>query len=73
MKKKECAKNLTFDTPSFASPFWPFQPRFRVKFCVHKIQTTDYQCFKNVAKFAHLRRAGRLSRISQAERPKTNK
>ena len=57
----------------FASPFWPFQPRFRVKFCVHKIQTTDYQCFKNVAKFAHLRRAGRLSRISQAERPKTNK
>ena len=73
MKKKECAKNLTFDTPSFVSPFGPFQARFRPPICVSKIQTADYQSFGNVAKIAYLRRAGCRLQISQAERPKANK
>ena len=50
MKKKECAKNLTFDTPSFASPFGPFRPRFQPLIRVIKIQVVDCQRFKGTAK-----------------------
>ncbi len=57
----------------FASPFGPFQARFRPPICVNKIQTADYQSFGNVAKIAYLRRAGCRLQISQAERPKANK
>ena len=57
----------------FASPFGPFQSFFRPLISVNEIQTADYQRFEKVAKFAHLRRAGCPPRISQYQRPKTDK
>ena len=42
----------------FASPFEPFQEHFRAQIRVNKIQVTDCQCFKNIAKFSHLHPSG---------------
>ncbi|WP_204372434.1 hypothetical protein, partial [Segatella buccae] len=57
----------------FASPVGPFQSFFRRLIFVNEIQTADYQRLEEVAKFAHLRRAGCPPRISQYQRPKTDK
>lgn len=42
----------------FASPFGPFQEHFQAQIRVNKIQVTDCQCFKNIAKFSHLHLSG---------------
>ncbi|WP_443731735.1 hypothetical protein, partial [Segatella buccae] len=57
----------------FASPFGPFQARFRTPVGVNKIQITDYQRFQKATKIAYLRREARSLQISQTERPKMNK
>lgn len=65
MKKKECAKNLTFDTPSFA--FFSEHKKVLIKF---NLLTTN--TLMASPKFAYLRPTARPSRISQAQWPKSN-
>ena len=49
---------LRFNCGPFASPFGLFLAHFGEKMRVNKIQLTDCQCLKSVAKIAYLRPGG---------------
>lgn len=49
---------LRFNCGPFASPFGLFLAHFGDKMRVNKIQLTDCQCLKSVAKIAYLRPGG---------------